>query len=63
MRGRAVRAALGAALAVVATAPMTAPADAWACLGTAGEVLCLVVGTSCRAVDSATGLGELCTFG
>ena len=62
MKTRLLRLGLGASLAVAATAPMTAPANAWACIGTAGEVLCFVVGTSCRAVDSVTGLGELCTF-
>lgn len=63
MRVRIARAVLGTALAVVATAPMTAPADAWTCVGPVNEVLCFAVGTPCRIVDSATGLGQYCTFG
>ncbi len=63
MKARLVRLGLGASLALVAAAPMTQSAHAWACYDEVGQALCLVVGTSCRVVDKATGLGELCTFG
>jgi hypothetical protein len=63
MKNRLIRLGLGASLALVATAPMTQPANAWACIDEVGRALCLVVGTSCRVVDLATGRGEICQLG
>ncbi|HEX8001462.1 MAG TPA: hypothetical protein VF519_02070 [Mycobacteriales bacterium] len=63
MKHRAVRLGLVSAIAVAVSAPMTAPASAWACLDPVTKVACLVVGTSCRVVDLATGRGEICQLG
>lgn len=60
MKKRLVRLGLVGSLAVAVSAPMTAPAQAWACIGDVGEAMCLVVGTSCRAFDKVTGRGEIC---
>jgi len=61
VKARLVRLGLCASLALVAAAPMTQSAHAWSCYG-AVQPVCLVLGTACRAVDNATGLGELCTL-
>lgn len=60
---RAVRLGVGAAFLVAASAPLTAPASAWACLDPVTKAVCFVVGTSCRAFDDVTGRGEICQFG
>lgn len=63
MRARVLRAGLGVTLAAAVSAPLTAPADAWACLDPATQAVCFVVGTSCRAFDAVTSRGEICQFG
>lgn len=63
MKNRLIRLGLAGSLAVVASAPMTAPANAWACLDDVTRALCFVVGTSCNAVDLVTGRGEICQLG
>lgn len=63
MKNRLVRLGLGASLVVVASAPMTTPAQAWSCVDPVVQVLCIVVGTSCRAFDTVTGRGEICQLG
>ena len=63
MRTRIARLALVGGLAVAASAPLSAPAHAWACLDDVTRVLCFAVGTSCRAFDDVTGRGEICQLG
>jgi len=58
-----VRLALVGALAAVASAPMTAPAQAWSCVDPVVRVACIVEGTACNVIDLATGRGELCQLG
>jgi hypothetical protein len=60
---RIARMVLGGAVAVLLSAPMTAPSHAWSCQGEAGQALCLVVGTTCRTWGDLGGNTELCTFG
>lgn len=60
---RALRLGAAAALVVAVSAPLSAPAQAWACLDPVTKAACFVVGTSCRAFDYATGRGEICQFG
>lgn len=60
MKHRLVRLGLVGSLAVAVSAPMTAPAQAWACLDDVTRLLCFAVGTSCQVVDKATGRGEIC---
>ena len=60
---RLARLGLVGSLAVAVSAPMTAPAQAWACLDDVTRVLCFVVGTSCRAYGEVTGSTEICQLG
>ena len=60
MKNRLIRLGVGASLVVVASAPMTAPAQAWSCTGDVGYALCLVVGTTCRTFEKLGGNGEIC---
>lgn len=60
---RALRLGVGAALVVAASAPLTAPAQAWACLDPVTKAVCFVVGTSCRAIDEYTSHGAACQLG
>jgi hypothetical protein len=60
---RLVRLGLVGSLAVAVSAPMTAPAQAWACLDDVTRALCFVVGTSCRTVGEVTGSTEWCSLG
>lgn len=60
---RIARMVLGGAVAVLLSAPMTAPSHAWSCQDEVGQALCLVVGTTCRTWGEAGGNTELCTFG
>lgn len=62
MKLRLARVTLGAALALVATAPLSQASHAWSCMPPVVSVACFAVGTTCRVVDGATGLGEYCTF-
>lgn len=67
MKNRLIRLGVGASLVVVASAPMTAPAHAWTCLGEVGYAMCFVVNTACVPVELVAGkvLGndEICQFG
>jgi hypothetical protein len=63
VKNRLIRLGLVGALAVVASAPMTAPAQAWSCVDPVFKLLCVVEGTACNVIDLATGRGELCQLG
>jgi hypothetical protein len=63
MKATLTRVAIAGALVIGVSAPLTAPAQAWACLDPVTKLACLVAGTSCRAFDTVTGRGEICQLG
>lgn len=62
MKNRLIRLGLVGSLAVVVSAPMTAPANAWSCQDEFGRAMCLVANTTCGAVNLATG-SNFCQIG